>query len=90
MSAVGDTHQAIRFHIKDVTKPLQMNLSILPGHTKVMDKNKISEAYLCSTIIKRWYMSEDVIREPVRIGRLRGTLFIPKGTYCYITSNSNQ
>jgi dienelactone hydrolase len=53
---------------KDVTTPLVVDMVVRGEDDQV----------LASTSCERWFLSPDVLRVPVRHGRLRGTLFIPK------------
>ena len=38
---------------------------------------------LCSAVAERWYLSEDVMKTPLRQGRIRGILFTPKGIFIF-------
>ncbi|XP_021340970.1 bile acid-CoA:amino acid N-acyltransferase-like isoform X1 [Mizuhopecten yessoensis] len=64
----------------DVTKPQLVNISIHSGHHSLSDLCKgHSNPPLVTGVLPRWYKSCDVSRIPVTSGRLRGTLFLPKG-----------
>jgi hypothetical protein len=40
---------------------------------------------LCTNQLERWYLAPDVRQETVHVGRIRGNLFIPKGSiYMYL------
>ena len=73
------SRSGIRLRKKDVTQPHSFTLSVIPGH---VDTNHSSHhnkpGILAQTEVKRCYMWEDVLRVPVRHGRIRGTLFIPQ------------
>ena len=69
----------LRLRKKDVMQPHHMTLSVLPGHVMATTSSfHEPSSVLCQTNLERHYAWEDVIRVPVREGRLRGTLFIPK------------
>ena len=69
----------LRLRKKDVMQPHHMTLSVLSGHvTATTSSCHEPSSVLCQTTLERHYAWEDVIRVPVREGRLRGTLFIPK------------
>ena len=80
------SRSGIRLRKKDVTQPHSFTLSVIPGH---VDANHSSHhnkpGILAQTDVKRCYMWEDVLRVPVRHGRVRGTLFIPQSK-CIIKS----
>ena len=65
---------------KDVTTPLDVELSVLPGTVTIKGKEDLTQATnLAQCRIHRWYMGPGVQRVPIREGRLRGTLFLPPG-----------
>ncbi|XP_022112045.1 bile acid-CoA:amino acid N-acyltransferase-like [Acanthaster planci] len=66
-----------RFFVKDVTKPVTVNLSLHYGHLDT-DALQTAEPEATATS-ERWYMSKNVERIRVHSGRLRGALFKPKG-----------
>ena len=65
--------------------------SILDGHKDVPTPpvytvNKLStsrDTPMCKCTLQRSYMADDVIRKPVRVGRIRGTMFIPNSELKY-------
>ena len=68
-----------RFNVKDVTKPVIVHLSLYRGH---LDTHMLQTAEPeASTAAERWYMGKDVERIKVQSGRLRGTVFKPRGTF---------
>ena len=73
------SRSGIRLRKAEVTQPHSITLSVLPGH---LDANHSSHhkkpGFLVQMEVKRCYMWEDVLRVPVRHGRLPGTLFIPQ------------
>ena len=68
----------IRLRKKDVTQPHSITLSIIAGHVDANHSSHHKSDILAQTEVKRCYMWEDVLRVPVRHGRIRGTLFIPQ------------
>ena len=88
--AVGDIHRRLRLRITDVTTPLQTTIYVLDGHVDVTTPPDSDSGHardgdgavmLCSCTLDRLYMANHVIREPVRVGKLRGTLFIPNSEF---------
>ena len=73
----------LRLMKKDVRTPFQVELSVLPGHVAVDDKESAQSNALANTTIERFYMSKDVQRIDVKDinsdMRVRGTLFLPPG-----------
>ncbi|XP_038073474.1 acyl-coenzyme A amino acid N-acyltransferase 1-like [Patiria miniata] len=68
----------IRFIVKDVTEPMVVHLSLHRGH---LDTKKLQTAEPeATTTAERRYMGQNVERITVHSGRLRGTLFKPKGS----------
>ena len=70
---------AVRLKKKDVTQPHRITLFVLAGHT---DAEKIilhaDAGALAKIELQRYYALPDVMRVPVRHGKVRGTLFIPQ------------
>ncbi|XP_070578541.1 acyl-coenzyme A thioesterase 1-like [Ptychodera flava] len=69
--------KGLRFTKTDVTKPSIMEFGVYPNHLDVQQFQEVSP--ICTTIIERHYMSTNMERIPVKEGRVRGTLFKPKG-----------
>ncbi|XP_022094611.1 acyl-coenzyme A thioesterase 5-like isoform X3 [Acanthaster planci] len=67
----------VRYIVKDVTKPMIVHLSLHRGHLNT-EALQTAEVEATATV-KRWYMGQDVERITVRCGRLRGSVFKPKG-----------
>ena len=74
----------IRLMKRDVTTPYLVSLTVLDGHLPWEQLFDQSCQPLAETTIKRTYMAENVRREEVREGNVRGALFIPPGKYCTI------
>ncbi len=74
--------KGMRLRKKDVTQPHNVVFSVLPDHVAA---NSLAfhqgTNVLAQATVQRFYMSPDVHRIPVREGRLRGTLFVPKGKH---------
>lgn len=66
-----------RFTAWDVATPLKFNVQLYSGHITSLEN--IQEEPLATKAILRTYLSENVERIEVAVGRLRGTLFVPKG-----------
>eukprot|EP00112_Aurelia_sp_Birch-Aquarium-sp1_P004401 Seg1498.1_Seg1498.2 transcript_id=Seg1498.1_Seg1498.2/GoldUCD/mRNA.D3Y31 product="Bile acid-CoA:amino acid N-acyltransferase" protein_id=Seg1498.1_Seg1498.2/GoldUCD/D3Y31 len=66
-----------RFTAWDVATPLKFNVQLYSGHITSLEN--ILEEPLATKAILRTYLSENVERIEVAVGRLRGTLFVPKG-----------
>ncbi len=80
MTADSNVPRGYRLMKKNVATPFRMNLHVLNGHVTPETQNDVErKESLAETKIERWYLAEGVTRIPVREGRLRGTLFIPKG-----------
>ncbi|XP_031572536.1 acyl-coenzyme A amino acid N-acyltransferase 1-like [Actinia tenebrosa] len=60
---------------RDVTKPYLVNIDVLDGHVDADNE----ETPLSSLTIKRYYMGSGVRRIEVKVGRIRGSLFLPPG-----------
>ena len=79
----------VRLKKDDVTQPHRITLSVLAGH---IDAEKITlhadAGALAKIELHRYYALPDVLRVPVRHGKVRGTLFMPqskcvKNTYLH-------
>ncbi|XP_067681211.1 bile acid-CoA:amino acid N-acyltransferase-like [Haliotis asinina] len=70
-----------RLLIKDVTKPYDVTISVHPDHMDLQSTQSScnTSSVLDTTHVRRGYMRDGVQRMPVRMGRLRGSLFIPLG-----------
>ncbi|XP_037359582.1 peroxisomal succinyl-coenzyme A thioesterase [Talpa occidentalis] len=62
-----------RFLKRDVETPFAVELEVLDGH------DPGTERLLGRTVHERYFLAPGVRREPVRAGRVRGTLFLPPG-----------
>ncbi|XP_048252121.1 acyl-coenzyme A thioesterase 2, mitochondrial-like [Haliotis rufescens] len=63
----------------DVTTPLVFRLSVMDDHIPFADLQLPSSVVLATGELQRWYKHETVRRISVRVGSLRGTLFLPEG-----------
>ncbi|XP_049626376.1 acyl-coenzyme A thioesterase 6-like isoform X9 [Suncus etruscus] len=63
----------VRLVKRDVQKPFLVELEVLEGH------DPEPERLLGRTLHERHFLGPGVRREPVRAGRVRGTLFLPPG-----------
>ena len=63
---------------RDMSSPIVTQLSVLAGH---VDSDHLwDQRPLTQTSVERYhYQAENVVRIPVREGRIRGTLFLPTG-----------
>ena len=86
MLQVPGQRKGIRFITRDVTRPMEFKVSLFDGH--VMSDGKASSPKeataklpmpLANATILRTYLSENVERREISVGRMRGTLFVPKG-----------
>ena len=86
MLPVPGQRKGTRLITGDVTVPMLFRVSLFDGH--VMSESKASspkEAIahlpipLANATILRTYLSDDVERHEISFGRVRGTLFLPKG-----------
>ena len=85
MRAVGAKGYSERLRIKDVAAPFVTHFSVVDGHvmvTEIPDDGNM--AVLCTQTLERTYQAEHVIRKPIRIGRIRGMMFIPHSEEIYI------
>ena len=80
MRAIGKQDYSTRLRIKDVSVPLTTYISVIDGHVDLKDvPDRKDQSLICHGVLDRSYKAEHVIKQPVRIGRIRGTLFIPHG-----------
>ncbi|KAL5008197.1 hypothetical protein ScPMuIL_013778 [Solemya velum] len=65
---------------KNISVPLEVKISVYGGHWTL---DHLSEqqnmATMAETRCLRWYKSKSVTAHPVKVGRIRGTLFLPPG-----------
>ncbi|XP_021371263.1 acyl-coenzyme A amino acid N-acyltransferase 1-like [Mizuhopecten yessoensis] len=65
----------------DVTKPQTVDISVYSGHRCLEDLcSGLLDAPLVTNVLTRWYKPNGVSRTPITSGRLRGTLFLPRGS----------
>ena len=69
--------KGLRLAKRDVTTPYHVLLSVIDNH--ITAESLTEGTSLANTTLERWYMDKGVKRIPVRHGRIRGTLFVPKG-----------
>ncbi|XP_033102527.1 bile acid-CoA:amino acid N-acyltransferase-like [Anneissia japonica] len=71
----------IRLVKKDVTSPLEFDLTVYEGFLSKEDfySETAKHIELAKTTLERWYMARDVERLEIKSGNIRGTLFKPKG-----------
>ena len=86
MFAVPGQRKGTRFITKDVTKPMEFRVFLFDGHVmsqsnaeSVMQALENLPKALARTAILRTYLAENVERVEIKVGRIRGTLFVPKG-----------
>ncbi|XP_038075505.1 bile acid-CoA:amino acid N-acyltransferase-like isoform X2 [Patiria miniata] len=78
MQPLAGQRLGVRFLLTDATKPVLVNLSLYRGH---LDTETLQTAEPeATTTAERRYMGQNVERITVHSGRLRGTLFKPKGS----------
>ena len=83
MGPLPNHAQDVRLVIKDVTKPLVINIAVFEGHVTPDDDTVAMTSLkpLCVTAAQRTLMAPGVRRIEVREGRVRGTLFLPPGEF---------
>ena len=83
MAPLPDHPQDVRLVIRDVTKPLVINIAVFDGHVAPSDDTvaMTSRKPLCITEVRRTYLAPGVRRIEVREGWVRGTLFLPPGEF---------
>ncbi len=64
---------------KDITTPLTTEIALLRGFLGEPEVLAPQAEVLAQTVSVRFYMAHGVRRKEVAKGRVRGTLFIPKG-----------
>ena len=69
--------EGLRLLSRDVTTPLSTLLTVHSDHGGVMTSDQ--QRPLAEHTVHRWYMGPGVQRYPVRVGRIRATLFLPPG-----------
>ena len=68
------------FFKRNVQYPVEVTISVSEGHDKFENSRDLDAAsFLAQQHVERQYMSPLCQRIPIREGRLRGTLFVPKG-----------
>ncbi|KAL5008200.1 hypothetical protein ScPMuIL_013781 [Solemya velum] len=69
-----------RLSQKNISVPLEVKISVYGGHWTL---DHLSEqqnmATMAETRCLRWYKNKSVTAHPVKVGRIRGTLFLPPG-----------
>ena len=83
MAPLPDHPQNVRLVIRDVTKPLVINIAVFDGHVTPSDDTVAMTSWkpLCITEVQRTFLAPGVRRIEVRKGRVRGTLFLPPGEF---------
>ena len=90
MVPVPGQRKGARFTTLDVTRPMYFGVTLFNGH--VMSESKASSpkeatahlpAPLAKSVILRTYLSDNVDRSEICVGRIRGTLFRPRGERRY-------
>ncbi|KAL9978504.1 hypothetical protein ACROYT_G016029 [Oculina patagonica] len=84
MTRAPGQRQGLRLVKRDVTKPYYIQLNCFDGHLSPEDGfvNMLKENSLqpiARSSLEKLYMADGVQRIPVRVGRVRGTLFLPPG-----------
>lgn len=64
-----------RLQTVDASAPLCYNFKVFDGH---LNETSTAEPF-CTTVVKRYFISKDIERNPIRAGSIRGTLFSPPG-----------
>ncbi|XP_071080463.1 bile acid-CoA:amino acid N-acyltransferase-like isoform X2 [Haliotis cracherodii] len=66
---------------KDITVPYYVTISVQSSHMdlKSIQATSGTSGVMAAADVRRWYLKKGVQRLPLRIGRIRGTLFIPLG-----------
>ena len=103
MLAVPGQRKGVRFIAGDVTKPMEFRVFLFDRHVMSQGnadnpKQAVQELPepLAKTKIFRTYLADHVERKEISVGRIRGTLFVPKGsrklpgTFSIILSKSGQ
>ena len=103
MLAVPGQRKGARFIARDVTKPMEFRVFLFDRHVMSQGnadnpKQAVQELPepLAKTKILRTYLADHVERKEISVGRIRGTLFVPKGsrklpgTFSIIVSKSGQ
>ena len=87
MMPIPGQRRGTRWTTRDVTRPMQFYVTVFDGH--VLSNSKASTPHeavedlplpLANATILRTYLSDDVERQEISDGNIRGTLFIPKGS----------
>eukprot|EP00795_Rhopilema_esculentum_P012916 gene12916-3671_t len=87
MLAVPGQRKGVRFIAEDVTKPMEFRVFLFDRHVMSQGNadnpkqavEKLPEP-LAKTKILRTYLADHVERKEISVGRIRGTLFVPKGS----------
>eukprot|EP00795_Rhopilema_esculentum_P012915 gene12915-3670_t len=87
MLLVPGQRKGVRFLARDVTKPMEFRVFLFDRH--VMSQGNVDNPKqaveklpepLAKTKILRTYLADHVERKEISVGRIRGTLFVPKGS----------
>ena len=77
-----------RFLKQDLTTPTEFTFTVYDGHLE--DASLRTATPLAVTKVQKWFMKEEEVdRIKVHSGRLRGTLFRPKGVQVYWRVNES-
>ena len=80
LSPALDSRRGIRLLPRNTQRPLSYEFQLYKGHID-HEAQLAANKSISSTAIQRHFIHPDVERVDVRDGRLRGTMFIPKGDY---------
>ncbi len=73
--------KGLRYTARNVQVPLKFHIQLLDGH--VQSHDPADWKILASKTVLRTYLSPNVVRTEVHVGRIRGALFLPKGNRKY-------
>jgi len=81
LRSVAGQNPHVRLGKKDITTPYTTSLAVINKHVMHDDLNDCSreDLIVSRSDLERSYMADHVLRIPVEEGRLRGTLFLPRG-----------
>ena len=76
-----DMPKGFRLSGKNVNKPITARVSVYPGNNTAETIRTKQPTPTVTHVIERWYKGQGVTSVKVAHGRLRGTLFLPPGTF---------
>ncbi len=78
MAPAPGQRKGLRYTARNLHSPIKFNLQLFDGHTHKQNGEEEDGKILATKTVLRTYLFPNVERIEVNVGRLRGTLFVPK------------